>query len=438
MPILSFRLAVVATLCVVTACGGLLDVSDPTLIKDSDVASTSGANAQRVDAIVSFNTAVGNIDAAVALFTDERMYDISVFSRNANLALDTRDTALYNSLNGTFLDPQLTPLTKIMVNTAIAIAGVRANADTSVRGDYLAQLYALRGYVIVQMAENLCPGFPINEVRDGQPYYSAPFTTDSALHFAVATLDTALMEARDSTRFLNFARVLKGRALADLGQYDSAAAAVAEVPTSFAYNTDVGGPANALTNTGFTFAPQAVGNREGSVGLNFATAGDPRVVSVYKMMRYHRTTDTVSDSLRDQRKYTANVSVVTVASGIEARLLEAEAALADNDPATWLAILNTLRDVGISPAMPHLADPGPATRLDTLFKERAFWMYLTGHRLGDMRRLVHRYGRADTTVFAHGIHPMGIVYGPATSIPFNYLWASQYNPHITQGCRPES
>ena len=64
-------------------------------------------------------------------------------------------------------------------------------------------------------------------------------------------------------------------------------------------------------------------------------------------------------------------------------------------------------------------------------------MYLTGHRLGDMRRLVKRYGRADTTVFPHGTHPMGIVYGTAKSIPFVKANAMQYNSNITSGCAPE-
>ena len=433
--------AAVAVACYLTiGCGGLLDVSNPTLIQDSDIANTSGANAQRLNAVNAFNSAVGPVAAGVAVFTDERMYDApSVAYNNPNKSLDTRDTALYNANNSAYNDPQLEPLTRIMSTTAIAIAGVRANADTSVRGDYLAQLYALRGYAVIQMAENLCPGFPINEVRNGAPYYSAAFSTDSAFRFAIAALDTALSVGRDSSRFINFARVLKARAFADLGQYDSARVASTLVPTDFMYATDVGYSPNVLSNTGFTFFPLAVGNREGGVGLAFASSRDPRVVSVYKMMRYHRTADTVSDSLRDQQKYIpGGASVVVVASGTEARLLEAEAALHDNDPVTWLSTLNALRSGAIAPAMPPLADPGPATRLDTLFKERAFWMYLTGHRLGDMRRLVHRYGRADTTVFAHGTHPLGIVYGKATSIPFNFQNASQYNPHITTGCWPES
>ena len=44
-------------------------------------------------------------------------------------------------------------------------------------------------------------------------------------------------------------------------------------------------------------------------------------------------------------------------------------------------------------------DPGTAaSRVDMLFRERAFWMYFTAHRLGDMRRLVRQYSPRLETV----------------------------------------
>ena len=54
-------------------------------------------------------------------------------------------------------------------------------------------------------------------------------------------------------------------------------------------------------------------------------------------------------------------------------------------------ILNDLRDAqGLDPL------PTPGNRdaaVDQLFSERAFWLFATGHRLGDMRRLIRQYGR---------------------------------------------
>ena len=98
---------------------------------------------------------------------------------------------------------------------------------------------------------------------------------------------------------------------------------------------------------------------------------------------------------------------VPLADGITARLIEAEAALKAGN-ASWLTILNDLR-TQVSALMtarygsllgypqstntlPPLTDPGTdAARVNLLFRERAFWLYLTGTRLGDMRRLIRNY-----------------------------------------------
>ncbi|MDX1577459.1 MAG: hypothetical protein R3266_03200, partial [Gemmatimonadota bacterium] len=43
-------------------------------------------------------------------------------------------------------------------------------------------------------------------------------------------------------------------------------------------------------------------------------------------------------------------------------------------------------------------------RVDLHFEERAYWLWLTGHRLGDLRRLVRQYGRAEDDVFPTGAY----------------------------------
>ena len=105
---------------------------------------------------------------------------------------------------------------------------------------------------------------------------------------------------------------------------------------------------------------------------------------------------------------------LTLASGIEARLIASEAALAANAvDGQWLTFLNQLRQTAIIPALPDLSDPGPdaggtdALRVDLLYRERAFWLYLTGHRQGDLRGLVRRYLRTPETVYPTGAYPGG-------------------------------
>ena len=141
-----------------------------------------------------------------------------------------------------------------------------------------------------------------------------------------------------------------------------------------------------------------------------------------------------------------------MASGVEAELILAEVALRNGDATTWLAKLNGLRantslyptvfPAGFPaqfPALQPLTDPGTAQgRIDLLFRERAFWLYLTAHRLGDLRRLIHFYG-ATTNVFpgAGGApyvingNNKGGVFGTDVNIPVPFNETN--NPNFT-GC----
>ena len=58
-----------------------------------------------------------------------------------------------------------------------------------------------------------------------------------------------------------------------------------------------------------------------------------------------------------------------------------------------------------------------AAQVDQLFKERAYWLFLTSHRLGDMRRLIRQYNRPANTVFPTGAYFKGGTYGTDVSSP---------------------
>jgi len=125
--------------------------------------------------------------------------------------------------------------------------------------------------------------------------------------------------------------------------------------------------------------------------------------------KYHITPSGVPDP-----NYTSLDAPVRLADGLEARLIHAEAALYAND-GSWLTTLNDLRAtcIGATPcapvpglttaSLPPLTDPGSAnTRLDLLMKERAMWLYLTGHREADLRRLARIYHRDINTLWPRG------------------------------------
>jgi hypothetical protein len=115
---------------------------------------------------------------------------------------------------------------------------------------------------------------------------------------------------------------------------------------------------------------------------------------------------------------------------VEARLIEAEAALRGGDAPGALAILNALR-LTISGLAPLPLAPTDAERVDQLFRERAFWLFATGHRHGDLRRLVRQYGRSAESVFPMGPYKAGQTYGPETTFAPD---ASQVGNPAYTGC----
>ena len=115
---------------------------------------------------------------------------------------------------------------------------------------------------------------------------------------------------------------------------------------------------------------------------------------------------------------------------LEAQLIIAESELQSGALGAMTQRLNDLRSTaGLDP----LANPvDQATATDLLFRERAFWLFLTGHRLGDLRRLVRQYGRPADSVFPSGTYfKGGITYGPGVNLP---LPVTETNNPKVQGC----
>ncbi len=169
---------------------------------------------------------------------------------------------------------------------------------------------------------------------------------------------------------------------------------------------------------------------EGTNGLNFLSASDSRIP-------FQDTGGPGFDGQTEsivQLKYPNRDSSIPIATGIEARLIEAEAALQNNDLTTFRAKLNAARAqfTGVNPLpADSVTSATPAQRVDLLFRERAFDLWLTSHRLGDMRRLIRQYQRGSETVFPTGRYKDGTPYGPDVNFPVPE--AEQNNPKF-HGC----
>ena len=420
----------------VGACHGILDTTNPLLIRNEDITNSTGAEGRRVALVQYWQIAMLRNVQASALVSDEETYDnssLQSYAYTPEWVLDTRDTTAIQKVNSDN-DRNFRPLTQAFWTSSLAIYALRGYGDSHLKDDYLAESFALRGHLALLMAETICAGFPMNDVDAGnRPIYGTALTTDSALKYTVAQLDSALAHGKDSTQFINLARVLKGRALLDLGQYATAATAVQNVPDDFVYQPEL-----VYQNPFYNeqaYGDQSwfqfyMGDQEGGNGLPYASEQDSiRVPTLYGRQR----TTASSIPLYRQNIYQSETASIPIATGREARLIRMEAAYQANDP-SWFDQLNTMRtEVGLDaiPAMPA-TDTG---KVNLIFHERAFWMYRTGHRLGDMRRLISRYGRDPETVFPTGDYPIfGLKYGNATSIHFVTKLQMDYNPNITHGC----
>ena len=311
------------------------------------------------------------------------------------------------------------------------------NEGTTVRA---AKVANLAGYTFLFLAENFCSGVPASSTSlTGELVFGSPLTTQQMLDSAMNRFNTALTIATavgtDAAAEANAARVGLGRALLDAGDFTGAAAAVVAVPTSFVYNVEYSETATGQNNGIWQHINSerrsSAASGEGINGLVFFNRGsastttntiDPRV-----------PVDSIGTGIGTtvpvyfQRKYNTRGAPIPLATGTEARLIEAEAALNKGTSATYLTTLNAL--LGASGT---LTDPGTAAgRVDQFFAERAKWLWLTGHRLSDLRRLVRQYGRSTTSVFPTGQTINGSPYGDDVNLPIPFQ--ERNNPNATTG-----
>ncbi len=312
---------------------------------------------------------------------------------------------------------------------------------------------AVEGYADLYLADFFCSGVPLSTI-EGSGYTLRPGSTTEEVYEAALTLfQSALSAATDSARIASFARVGQGRALLALGRYADAAAAVAAVADEFEYRLEfstippsqdqptldvsyvwaIGGQ-----GVGFSNGP-TMADLQGGNGLDFMSSGDLRTEPAQVATSFEGGPIFLPASMAVDGS-----TPIVIAGGREARLIEAEAALQGGDVTGWLDRLNALRRAAVFPpapsdpsgiprTLPDLVDPGtPEARVDLLFRERGFWLYLTGHRQGDLRRLVREYGRDPNTVYPVGIHPRGASYGADMNSPIPAI-ERKLNPHFT-GC----
>ncbi|HZS61141.1 MAG TPA: hypothetical protein VFA43_17830 [Gemmatimonadaceae bacterium] len=407
------------------------DASQPLKVKDPDVAPPGELDSPSslpflsagalTDFAVSFigasdqsNNAHEGIAAMGGVFTDE-FTDLDTYTTrnelNQRVALPANGNlaAVFQNLGQTHND---------------ARRALAAYAKFSPNDVGRAEMYAIDAYVYLLVAEHWCSGEPFStiDVSTGavtnSPFLSTAQMLDTALaEFQQAKIVAASDKAATADRVASvtgLAQVGAARALLDLGQVAGAADSAAAVAPAFAYQVFASSN-TPRQNNGiwfYTVAFQAfsVGDRKNGTGLPFQSDTDPRVP-------WLAPPGEVGSNLQGpfiiQQKYASSSTPANLADYTEAQLIVAEGDIdAGNYPAA-LSIMNGLRaGSGLAfPARLALGDSSAAPlkhQLLQLLSERAFWLYLTGHRLGDWRRMLRApYNTAPYGFVTSDVYPVG-------------------------------
>ncbi|MGQ0642656.1 MAG: hypothetical protein ACT4P6_18085 [Gemmatimonadaceae bacterium] len=412
-----------------------LDVTDPDIINPGDVSSAAGANAVRIGALARLNSATSGDESLFllgGLFADEWNNGDSFIARQE---IDQRVITIQNN----FLTNANRALHRARLAATQAIDLLEQFNPTGPAPER-AEMYFVLAYVENLIAEHYCSGIVFSTVVEGAERYGEPRTTQAVLELALAHADSGLRlitgTSAADVKVRNALAVTRGRILLNLNRPAEAATAVSSVPTNHTYQMlhAITATSNQMWSFNNLARRYSVSTGEGMNGLNFATANDPRLPICQggdATCRAIGVTQTSRDDLTQpiyvQRIWTARETPVTIVSGIEARLIEAEAQMRAQNVTGSLATLNAARAT-VTALTPLPAATTDAARIDQLFRERAFWFFSTGHRVGDLRRLVRQYSRGANSVFPIGAWHKGGNYGVDVTIPVPM--AEQNNPNV--------
>lgn len=460
--------AVLAVSLLATGCKGITDVLNvppPASIQTSGaLKNQSGAESILASAksqLFGALTSTQGIFAFASELSDELTEDgASLTMGGTHIGLDTRRTAAapgYGEPGDSPLSLMLAARSQLLLAVPVLQRYEPANGQQKV-----GEAYALVGYVELYTAEDYCAGITLDRpLPDGGWEFNEPLTTDSLLATAEMHFDSALAHANNDPAVLGLANTGLARARLDRGHFADAATAAASVPTSFLYATETPSTTPGastpnmwatLTAGPYSFSWVNVADREGGNGIDYVSASDPRLVFDTTISRTaDRRFNGVGNPLYYPVKFGNPSTAIPLATGAEARLIEAEAAWQAHDIPGWANDLNALRAqaattyLQLGAAMPPLTTDSTtgasdAMQVSVMFRERAFWLYGTGVRLGDMRRLVRQYQRDQSTVYPTGSYGGGIIantpnYGTDVdmTLPTPAGGVKLVNPHY-KGC----
>jgi hypothetical protein len=444
------RACLIAGLALAAAAAGckkdsLLQVTDPDILNTGDYATPAGATPLRVGVIANFTSAFdGSTDSFVTMTGNLADELLASDTFDGRLTINARKSVETNSeMEGVYRTMQRA---RTAASRAAGILATTAPTPAFNRGE----LYMILAYSEMMLGEGWCSGVPFSSEDGATTTFGEPLTTDAMFQAAVAHFDTALSLAETNARVLNGSKLGKGRALLNLGKFADAAAAVSGVPnnfvlaTSHSSNSNSNGAWSASTSGASRYRLMT---NEGKNGLPFLgqTAAQDARIDWSASTRVGFSSQFTAQP--NQAKFGQYIDGA-ITTGAAARLIELESQLQAGTQAARDAVfagLNTLRTGGAAiggakgttvvtvAAIPGTAPTTQDAAIDLLYKERAYWLWLTGNRLADLRRLVRIYKRDSEAVFPTGTltSPLDGTYGTSTTVTIPF--AERNNPKF-KGC----
>jgi hypothetical protein len=387
----------------VAACTDFLAAENPSAVEEQNVTDPGHANIIAAGAIGQFQDAQDDVTYWNGQFTDE-LFNRAVFVEEGQI--DRRE--LYSDMTyiNAFLYAPMQRARFVAEDAARRLKEILG--DTASRDLRVARSLAYAGYGYVYLGEMMC-ATPIDLSAPKPPeemFAEAITRFEEAIAIATAArthLQTLIpvpanaVAATDSVR--NFALV--GAARAALNRDDKARATTFanQVPATFEFRAYYNGGIN-IANRNRTYDRLTVGSNANLLNTPFAAmAGDPRVPRI--TAAGGRNSIPLSPSSYSTFNNTVtgadfgNVTWVRIASALEARYIEAEAA---GPTAATLTFVNGRRAAGNQAPVTLAGDQLMAELRD----QRSRDFYLDNHRLGDLRRY-KRYYNVD--LFPKGAYP---------------------------------
>ncbi len=438
-----------------------LDVTQPDIIQTGNLQGAAALPTIRAGAIGDFTQSYSASGAQGSSGTTEGQVLTSGLLSDELINTETFPDRInvdrrFVEINGATMANVFRNLSKARRSTEVAAANFRALSPDTTLDSGLSEMLSLAGFTYVMFAENYCNGVPVSNVdANGSLVFGDPLTNiqllDTAINRFTQALGAAnaLQSASSKAQFVALAQVGLARAVLDSGNFAAAGALAATVPTTFAYvvthDLNTTRQNNGVFKGTFTFKRYGMADKEGTNGFPYISVADPRT-PIYRPSGNGGLGFDGNTPQMDQLRYFDEKASVTVATGLEARLIQAEAAFQAGDVVGMYNILDTLRAhppayilAGVpaspstppTPVAPMAALPGTGNPVNDLFAERARWLWLTAHRLSDLRRLIRQYGRSTESVFPTGNYfKQGLVY--ATDVNFPVPIDEQNNPNFQQ------